>query len=167
MILNGKKLTALLFVLLMVLMSAVACNDSADGEKPKNGGDAAVGHYIEYNGTKIELGKKADSVIDALGEANAVNEIGDCGGLGAQVRYDYSSFLLYVLESDSGNIIDQITLKDDLVETDKGICIGDEESAVRTAYGEPDKTQGARLLISSGFSCSLPTVLWAELPGTD
>ncbi len=145
---TGKSLLALV-LLIFVTLGAVACADGSEGNENGNGADSSI-YYIEYNGIKIELGAEADAVLSALGEANSKKEIGDCGGLGAQVRYDYSSFILYVLESNDGNVIDQITLINDLTQTAKGICIGSEEAAVHAAYGEPQSADGNRLKYIDG-----------------
>ena len=114
---------ACLALVLSCLFLTVACSKSEDeiAEAGKNGG---VAFYVEYNGAKITMGEDADKIIDALGEAQDRREIGDCGGLGAQVRYSYPSLEIYVLESKTdGNVIDQITFRDDLVTTPEGACI--------------------------------------------
>ncbi len=131
-----------LVLALLCTLSLFACKDES-AETEQSSEDAR--YYVEYNGTRIELGAKADAIIKALGEPQDKKEIGDCGGLGAQVKYSYSSFEVYVLESKTnGNIIDQITLRDDLVSTPEGVCIGQSADAVEKAMGEAaSKTDSA------------------------
>ena len=105
---------------------------------------------VTYREVTVEIGKEAEDVLAALGEPQSKKEIGDCGGLGAQVRYDYSSLIVYVLESKDGAVIDQITLTDDLVATEKGICIGDSQEKVKEAYGDTLQDDGSRWFYRSG-----------------
>ena len=119
-------------IALLCAFGLVACKDKA----AETG--SGVAFYVEYNGTKIELGAKADKIIESLGEPQSVREIGDCGGLGAQVKYSYPSFYVYVLESDAkGNIIDQITFRDDVVTTPEGVYIGMSAEQAKQKLGEP------------------------------
>ena len=119
-------------IALLCALGLVACKDKA----AETG--SGVAFYVEYNGTKIELGAKADKIIESLGEPQSVREIGDCGGLGAQVKYSYPSFYVYVLESDAkGNIIDQITFRDDVVTTPEGVYIGMSVDDAKQKLGEP------------------------------
>lgn len=119
-------------IALLCALGLVACKDKA----AETG--SGVAFYVEYNGTKIELGAKADKIIESLGEPQSVREIGDCGGLGAQVKYSYPSFYVYVLESDAkGNIIDQITFRDDVVTTPEGVYIGMSAEQAKQKLGDP------------------------------
>ncbi len=142
-----KRCVALLLALIFSLGLVSCKGKEGDGE---NEPSDEIGFYVNYNETKIELGNSATKVLESLGEAKSRKEIGDCGGLGAQVRYDYASVIVYVLESKDGDVIDAITLIDDLVETSKGIVIGSKESAVTASYGKPHKTEGDRLMYIDG-----------------
>ena len=85
-----------------------------------------------------------------IGEPASKQPTGNCGGLGETVRYDYSSFIMVVVEYDSGAKIDRIEIRNDLVEAVGGITIGSSESAVKAAYGEPDEVKGTTLVYKSG-----------------
>lgn len=118
------RIIACLALVMSCVFLTAACNKSEDVSAESDKSDG-VAFYVEYNGAKITMGAEADKIIDALGEAQDRREIGDCGGLGAQVRYSYPSLEIYVLESKTdGNVIDQITFRDDLVTTPEGACIG-------------------------------------------
>ncbi len=137
---------------LMCAFFAVACNDDTEGESGVGGADdKGVKVYVKYNGVTVKMGEKADDVIKALGEPQKKTEIGDCGGLGALVKYSYASLEIYVVESkDNGNVIDQITLRDDIVTTPEGVAIGMSVSDAKAALGEPDNATDKALEYKNG-----------------
>ena len=130
------RVFALIVAMVCSISLLAACN-SSDDNKDEGKSDGAVAYYVNYNGTKIELGKKADSVLSALGTPKAKDSLGDCGGFGLQTRYTYNDIVVYTVKNDSGETIDQITFSYDTPETPKGICIGDTSESVISAYGEP------------------------------
>ncbi len=141
------KIAALMLAVLMCV-SLFACSKDDGDTQDEN--DDGVAYNVTYNGTKIKLGAKADSVIEKLGEPQDTREIGDCGGLGALVKYSYSSIEVYVLKSKTeGNIIDQITLRDDLVATPEGVCIGDSAEGAKEKLGAPTKESSTALTYES------------------
>ena len=97
-----KKIILILAALCLVLC-LVACDsdkgttgdDNTDAKTDKNVG---VSYFVNYNGTKITLGGAADATISALGTPQSKSELGNCGGLGSQVKYTYTSMYVYVLE---------------------------------------------------------------------
>lgn len=125
-----RKTLALLLTLLLTVSVLAACQ-----VQEKEGQAGAF--CVIYNDVTIELGKPAEPILNALGMANSENEIFDCGEGNSRVRYRYDSFTLYVMKSDGETVVDQIELLDDLVETSRGVCIGDEEAKVRAQYGTP------------------------------
>ena len=131
-----KKFRVIICAVLAILavLSFSACEkDTTEGASSENS------FYATYKGVKIVMGADADGIIEALGEAQERKEIGDCGGLGAQVLYNYPSVEIYVLESKTdGNIIDQISFRDDIIATPEGVYIGMDVSDAKTALGEPD-----------------------------
>ena len=131
-----KKFRVIICAVLAILavLSFSACEkDTTESASSENS------FYATYKGVKIVMGAEADGIIEALGEAQERKEIGDCGGLGAQVLYTYPSIEIYVLESKTdGNIIDQISFRDDIIATPEGVYIGMDVSDAKTALGEPD-----------------------------
>ena len=118
------------------VLALAACGEeeATEGEGKNNDGNI---YYMMHGDVKIELGKDAAGVLSALREAKSVQELGDCGGFGAQVKYVYNDFNVYTLKSDSGETIDQISFTSDLAVTPKNICISSAKEAVIKAYGEP------------------------------
>lgn len=152
---NLKRILCAMLALACVCVMA-ACKDKADetdtdGTKAGSSKEEAVSYYFEYDGTKVELGAEADGIIKALGEYKDKKEIGDCGGLGAQVKYSYASFDVYVLESKTdGNVIDQITFRDDIVQTPEGVCIGMSVSDAKAKLGTPTDSSDTALEYMKG-----------------
>lgn len=149
-----RKILCLIMAVLCLSVLVSCDNDAESAGSEKNDGEkntAGVSYSFEYNGVKVELGAAADKIISSLGEYRDKKEIGDCGGLGAQVRYSYSSFEVYVLESKTdGNIIDQITFRDDLVETSEGVYIGMSVTEVKKLLGTPTDNTDSKLEYLSG-----------------
>ena len=140
---NLKRMACALLAALAIC-SLVACdkteNVSESSADTVGKSTEGVSYYAEYKSVKIEMGKEADAIIEKLGEYQSKKEIGDCGGLGAQVKYSYPSVDVYVLESkDSGNVIDQISFKDDIVSTPEGVYIGMDVSEAKGLLGSPAK----------------------------
>lgn len=126
-------------VAVLSLLTFSACNE----ETPENTEQATadgVAYYVEYRGQKITMGAKSDSIIAGLGEYQDKKEIGDCGGLGAQVKYSYPSVDVYVLESKTnGNVIDEISFRDDAITTPEGVYIGMSVAEAKEKLGTPTK----------------------------
>ena len=131
-----------LLCLTVMLGVFVAC----DGGNSDKNADSDI-FQIKYNGTAVELGAKADTALSKLGEPASKQNTGNCGGLGETTRYDYSAFYMVVVDyEDGGKTVDRIELKNDAVETSKGIYIGSSEADVKSAYGEADSTTKSTLI---------------------
>lgn len=141
-----RKVLALL-ICAMLCLCFVSCGSDGDGDGSASARDI---FYIEYNNVKVELGAKADGVLPALGEATSVKSVGNCGGLGEQIKYTYPSIVIYTLKADGEETLDQIDLLDDLVTTSEGIYIGSAKADVESAYGTPDKSSDSSLQYSEG-----------------
>lgn len=148
----AKRILLILAALCLVLC-LVAC-DSGKGTDANTSEDTeqsgGVSYFVSYNGTKITLGGAADAAITALGTPQSKSELGNCGGLGSQVKYTYSSLYVYVLETDSGNTVDQIEFRDDLVSTPEGVSIGMSKSDVISKCGEASAESATSLTYTSG-----------------
>ncbi len=139
-----NKIIALILALCCFICLA-ACGED------KGNNDGFDSFFVNYNGTEIKLGAKADSALGALGEEQSRTEIGDCGGLGAQVKYSYASFDLYVLEVKGGDsVIDQITFRDDMMTTPEGAYIGMTLNEAKGLIGEPTTETDKAALYSNG-----------------
>ncbi len=128
-----KKLLCVALILLCSLSFLLVACDSENGTT-----DSDI-FYLEYSGTKITLGEDAGKTLEKLGTPKSKKEIGDCGGFGAQVKYEYTDITVYTLKTDTGETIDQISFENDLVSTPKGISISSSKDDVIKEYGTPAK----------------------------
>lgn len=107
-------------------------------------------YYVEYKNVKIELDKDAKTVLESLGKAKYEDNLGDCGGIGVQIKYTYGDIAINTLKENDGEKIHKISFMNDLVSTPKGIYIGSTEQAVIDAYGAATSTENGRLTYKSG-----------------
>ena len=142
---KGLRILSAVLLALLAVTAFVACQANGDGKS----GDES-GYYIEYKGTKIELDKKADPVISALGEPKSKESLVNCGGYGTQIKYVYDDIVLYTVKNDSGETVDQITFSNDIAETPKGVCIGDPIADVEAKHGEPIEKSDTKLIYGEG-----------------
>ena len=136
-------------VLIIALFCAISLFSACNNEQGDDN-SAMTEYYIKHNGMKIELGKDAEPILAAMGTPKDVTSLGDCGGFGAQTRYTYDDFVLYTVKNDSGETVDQIALTSDIIETPKGICVGDSDDEVLEAYGEPVIKNDKKIEYESG-----------------
>lgn len=140
------------------LLTFSACNEQTLDNTDQTATDS-VAYYVEYRGQKITMGAKADSIIAGLGEYQSKKEIGDCGGLGAQVKYSYPSVDVYVLESKTnGNVIDEISFRDDAITTPEGVYIGMAVAEAKEKLGTPTEESNTQIQYKSEKYILLITV---------
>ena len=140
-----KNKVIALILATVCLICCVACSE--DVEKT----DGFDSFYVNYNDVVIQLGDRADGIIKDLGASQSKTEIGDCGGLGAQVKYSYASIDLYVLEVKGGDsIVDQITFRDDIITTPEGVYLGMTLEEAEGLLGEPTTRTDKAVLYSNG-----------------
>ena len=148
-----KKIFAKLFVLALcgtLVLGMCACNGNTS-DATEVGESGGISYSAKYNGQTVRLGKKADSVLDKLGEPVSELNTGNCGGLGETTRYDYKDITLVVVDYENGDeLIDQIVLNTDGAETAEGIYIGSSEADVIKAYGEGTLTGKTRIYREDG-----------------
>jgi ribosomal protein S16 len=130
----------------MLTSTLVACNNGSE----ENEGASNNPFYVNYKDVKIELNKKAESVLDKLGEPKYSDNLGDCGGIGVQMKYTYDNITLNTLKEKDGEVIHKIGFLNDLVSTPKGITIGSSADDVRAAYGTPSSEENGKLTYKSG-----------------
>lgn len=136
---------------LMCCISAIAlftsCNDegSSDAEQSSNNP-----FYVVYKDVKIELNKSAEEVLEKLGTPKYEDNLGDCGGIGVQMKYTYDDITINTLKEKNGEKIHKISFVNDLISTPKNISIGSAEQDVRDAYGKPSSFDNGRMIFKSG-----------------
>lgn len=144
-----KRILCIVLALVCITMlasSLVACDSGS--EESKGGSNSPF--YVNYKDTKIELDKKAEGVLDKLGEPKYSDNLGDCGGIGVQMKYTYDDITVNTLKENDGEVIHKIGFLNDLVSTPKGITIGSSAEDVRAAYGTPTSDENGKLTYKSG-----------------
>ncbi len=129
-------LCALLFV--AVIAGLVACASSpAEDEQPTNDTGASGIFAVEYRNVVIELGAKADAILEKLGEPKTKQFVASCGeNVGDQWMYDFGSVILYTVKGEKNETVDAVVLRDDSAETVDGISIGSTAAEMTEKYGE-------------------------------
>ena len=86
-------------------------------------------------------------VLKALGTPKDKYTSKSCAFNGEDTVYYYSSIQVSTNNEQGYERIYSIYLEDDLVSTQKGICVGSTEAAVKEAYGEPGSKSSDAALI--------------------
>lgn len=140
-----KKFAAILLAL-TVALSLCACGDSGNTPNTPEDPDLPlnpvvdpdpVGYLFTYNGYQFGVDMPADEVIAALGEPKDKYTSESCAFGGEDTVYYYSSIQISTNNEYGYERIYSIYLEDDLVSTEKGICVGSTAEDVKNAYGEP------------------------------
>lgn len=136
---------------LMALSFALALFSACNGEEDKKESGASGDPFsVSYKGITIKLDASAEKVLSSLGEPKATDNLGDCGGIGVQTKYEYADIAVNTLEEKDGEVIHKIELLNDLVATSEGITIGADEDSVRDAYGKPSSESNGKLTYKKG-----------------
>ncbi len=146
-----KRFLSIMLVIACVLtLCAGLCSCDEKEEENKDAANTSNSpFYVVYKEVRIELDKKADGVLEKLGKAKYEDNLGDCGGIGVQMKYTYDDITVNTLKEKDGEVIHKIAFITDIVSTPKGISIGSTESAVKEAYGEPTSAENGKLIYKS------------------
>ncbi len=141
------RILATFLVLLCAVLPLFACGSE------EGGSDGFA--FKTPGGVKIAVGD-SDKVIADLGEYLSKNESASCGGIpGNDCVYAYSGFRVKTTPTEGGkNVICQIQLTDDSVETPEGLCIGmsvDDAKAAMSGKGTLTES-GAGITYTKGNS---------------
>ena len=137
---------------------APATENTNDGGEEQGGAAEAAGDRFTFNykGTNVALKSEAAPVLEGLGEWKNYTEEKSCAFEGLDKNYTYTSFVLTTYPDGDIDRVNSVTLVDDTVSTNEGICIGDPKEKVEEVYGADTfngvnayimKTQDAQLTI--------------------
>lgn len=164
-----KKLT-LIVLALMIAAMLCACggNDSGstDAAKDNNATEnttasntsvntTPTGYLFTYNGVQFGVDMAAEDVLAQLGASKDQYTSQSCAFGGEDTVYYYSSIQISTNNELGYERIYSIYLEDDLVSTEKGICVGSTADDVKTAYGEPGADSTDTCLIYEKDSMTL------------
>lgn len=160
-----KKLTLIVLSLVMIAMLC-ACGGEADTAKNTTPDTTTVntsntpnttptGYLFTYNGVQFGVDMAADEVLTKLGTPKDQYTSESCAFGGEDTVYYYSSIQVSTNNEFGYERIYSIYLEDDLVSTEKGICVGSTADQVKTAYGEPGANSTETCLIYEKDSMTL------------
>lgn len=145
-----KRATSIILAIaccMAVIMMLSSCSQEENGGQ--NGNNDSL-FYVTYKDVRIELNKKADEVLEKLGAPQYEDNLGDCGGIGVQMKYTYGDIAINTLKEEKGEVVHKISFMNDLISTPKGIFIGSDEQDVRDAYGKPSSEENGKLIYKNG-----------------
>lgn len=112
-----------------------------------------IGYAFSIGNIDVVVDADVSDIVSKLGDADSYYEAPSCAFNGIEKIYSYSGFDICTYEDGDTDRIASVILKNDLVNTKEGICIGDDVSAVETAYGEPTaKADNSILYVKNGGS---------------
>jgi hypothetical protein len=98
---------------------------------PKNDG-----YLLTLKNTSIAIDAPMEPIVKSLGEPTQYFESASCAFQGLDKVYTYGSTVIRTYPIDGKDYVLSIQLKDDLISTPEGICIGDGKEKL-TVYGAP------------------------------
>lgn len=156
-----KKYMLIALALILVL-ALCACGEDPTTTEPAGTTNSAVtpsttpkGYTFTYNGTQFGVDMAVDSVLEKLGQPKDKYTSASCAFGGEDTVYYYSSIQISTNDEQGYERIYSIYLEDDLVSTEKNICIGSSADQVKAAYGEADAASSDACLIYSKDGMSL------------
>ncbi len=162
-----NRLFALLLALTLMTVMFVSCkngsddtNDTSADTKGEDAADTEAKTPEENNGKEytfvsgdvtVKMNVPAADILTALGEAKSTYEAPSCAFQGNDYYYDYGSFELSAYDNGDGvQMVYSVYLKDDLIETPEGLCIGADEADVASIYGEDGKLENGSYSYTDG-----------------
>ncbi len=149
-----KKIICMALALVM-LLALCACGEQGDNTTtttaPTTGNNDGkpVGYTFTYNGKQIGLNMKMEDAKALIGEPTKSNTSNSCAFDGKDTVYYYADDFRITTSDDRGyEWIYEISLTNDLVETEEGICIGSAADDVTAKYGTSEGTSDALLVYS-------------------
>lgn len=136
-----KKIISVILCIAAALCMLSACNTDSDNKDNNDSGktDTAVFADFSYNGTQIKVNADASEIIKDLGVAKSIESFdAGCGDTARGYIYTYNGFEIRTDPVDDADLIDKITIINDLVSTPEGANIGMTSDEIKKIYGKPD-----------------------------
>lgn len=134
-----KKNVSLCIVLITLfsVISVLSACSNASGNKD---------YSFTAGGVTLTVGQSA-SVIGQLGTPTATDESPYCGGVaGVTRRYTFSGYTVETQPTEKQEIISQISLTDDSVQTPEGVRIGGTHDDIIKKMGTPTQDSDSRVI---------------------
>ena len=137
-----------------------ASTEKADATEAGTEADTSANWYFKKGDLMIEMGAPAEPVVKAL-EGSLIKEPFEspsCAFDGMDIAYSYPGFELYAFRDNGKDVITQVVLRDDTVETPEGIYIGSKKADVDKAYSSYGSANGNHYTLKKG-NCTLLIIL--------
>lgn len=122
-----KHLFILTLALFLSLPLFAACGGGSQISQP---------YSFRHGSATMTPGTLAKDALTSLGSPQSFSESGSCGGIpGTDKVYRYTGFTVYTTPGTEGDVITEIVLNDDSVQTPEGLSIGSTEQTVKDALG--------------------------------
>ncbi len=123
--------------------------DANQDNKVDVGGIIEAGYTFVLDGVNVYVDCDASEVVDKLG-AYEYYEAPSCAFNGLDKVYTYSSFEIDTYPEGDKDYISAIIFKDDMVETQEGVCIGQTKQKVEERYGTPSSSDAKLYIYEKG-----------------
>ncbi|SCW58362.1 hypothetical protein SAMN02910456_01980 [Ruminococcaceae bacterium YRB3002] len=150
------KIAAITLTAALAMGIAAGCNNtnsnqtdlslqtSAAGQMPvqTTAAEGVEGYTFSYKGTDIRVNTDINAILPSLGTAGTdyqYFEAASCAGLGMSKSFTFGGGSVVISTNPNGaaDVIANIALFDDTVQTPEGIYIGSTKDQVTAAYGNP------------------------------
>lgn len=118
---------------------------SASGEAAASGEEntrSLSGFVFESEGVSFTTDQDMAQVLEELGDPVSYYEAASCAFQGLDKIYTYQHFEINTYPDGDRDLISSIVLKDDLISTPEGLCIGQTKAEMEAIYGTDYETKG-------------------------
>ena len=159
-----NKIVAIALTTAIAMGIAAGCNDTntnqtglslqtaASGSMPVQTtvAEGTEGYVFSYKGVDIRVNTDINNILGSLGTAGTdyqYFEAASCAGLGMSKTFTFGGGSVVISTNPNGaaDVIANIALFDDTVQTPEGIYIGSTKDQVTTAYGNPTEETDSTL----------------------
>ena len=163
-----KKLITVMTLSFAIAFAFAGCAAEDTAPELVSGGDQTAaseisaeetssGFGFEYKGLFIAPGVEASGIIDGIDDPYEYYEGASCAYVGMDRSYDYGFMVIYTYESDEGEFVSVIEVKDDIILCN-GIKVGDDVSTVESVLGPADETyEGGMSYTRDGITMQIVT----------
>ena len=123
--------------------SGEASEEKASEEKKEaDAPEVTDAYFFTVDGFAIAPDMDMSLVLEKIGKEKSYFEAESCAFQGLDKMYTYADFEIDTYPQGDKDLISAILLKDDLVETDEGVAIGESLSDIEAAYGSAKAEDG-------------------------
>lgn len=136
-----KRIISIILCIAAALCMLAACNTGTEDNGKDDAGKTNTAAFSDfsYNGTQIKINADAKDIVSKLGEPKSTEDFdAGCGDTARGYIYTYNGFEIRTNPVDGADLIDKITLINDLASTPEGAHIGMTCDEIKKIYGDPN-----------------------------